>query len=172
VPAREHDGVNDATPGADGGLRASDAERDAVAAELRQHLEDGRLTMEEFSERLDEVYAARTHGQLARARRELPALAPTAPPPPVPGLGRRPGSLARSIVGLASPSLISIGVWFASGHQGGDFWPGWVILASGAVALRRFSRRGRCARRGAAVGRLGMDGWPPSDRQVPPPTSL
>ncbi|MHB1775127.1 MAG: DUF1707 SHOCT-like domain-containing protein [Acidimicrobiales bacterium] len=166
--------MNDATPGADGSLRASDAERDAVAAELRQHLEDGRLTMEEFSERLDEVYAARTHGQLARARRELPALVRAAPPPP-PRVGRRPGGLARSLVGLVSPSLISIGVWLASGHQTGGFWPAWVMLASAAVALRRFSRGGRCVRRacrGVPVGRLGMDGWPPSDRQVPPPSSL
>jgi len=168
--------VSDATPGPDGGLRASDAERDAVAAELRQHLEDGRLTMEEFSERLDEVYAAKTHGQLARARRELPPLTRTAPPAQMPPrLGRRPGDLARSVVGLASPSLISIGVWLASGHNGQAFWPAWVMLASGAVALRRFSRgcrRTRGGGRGAPVGRLGMDGWPPSDRQVPPPSTF
>ncbi len=161
--------MNDAPPGGDGSLRASDAERDAAAAELRQHLEDGRLTMEEFTERLDEVYAARTHGQLARARRELPPLSRPAPVPAGPRPARpRPGDLARSLTGLASPSLISTGVWLAAGHRGA-FWPGWVMLASGAAALRRFSRgpgRGRRAR----MRRLGMDGWPPSDRQAPPGT--
>lgn len=162
--------MNDAPPGGDGSLRASDAERDAAAAELRQHLEDGRLTMEEFTERLDEVYAARTHAQLARARRELPPLnqAPVQATPSPPRA--RPGDLVRSLAGFASPSLVSVGVWLAAGHQGG-FWPGWVMLASGAVALRRFSRGpGACARRQARMRRLGMDGRPPSDHRTPPTT--
>jgi DUF1707 SHOCT-like domain len=46
---------------------ASDADRDAAAAVLRDNLADGRITMEEFRERLDSVYAARTHGDLDAA---------------------------------------------------------------------------------------------------------
>ena len=41
-------------------LRASDAERERVAASLREHCAAGRLTLEELSERLDEAYRART----------------------------------------------------------------------------------------------------------------
>lgn len=147
-----------------------------MATELRQHLEDGRLTMEEFTDRLDEVYAARTHAQLAWACRELPRLAappsaPTVAVPFPPAARRRPADLARSLAGFASPSLVSVGVWLASGHQGG-FWPGWVMLASGAVALRRFSRGPGCARRARRGARLrgGVEAWPPPDHQVPPST--
>jgi hypothetical protein len=58
-------------------LRASDAERDSAAIALREHAVAGRLTLEELSDRLDEVYAARTQGELARVERELPALVST-----------------------------------------------------------------------------------------------
>jgi hypothetical protein len=57
----------------DAGLRASDAERDAVAARLREAHAEGRLTFEELSERLDAAFAARTHGDLVPLTRDLPA---------------------------------------------------------------------------------------------------
>jgi hypothetical protein len=43
-------------------LRASDAERERVAASLREHCAAGRLRLEELSERLDEAYRSRTGG--------------------------------------------------------------------------------------------------------------
>jgi hypothetical protein len=58
-------------------IRVSDAERDGAAVALREHAVAGRLTLEELSDRLDEVYAARTQEELARVERELPALAST-----------------------------------------------------------------------------------------------
>src|ERR1700746_1805653 len=42
------------------GLRASDAERDAVVGRLNQAVGEGRLTMDEFTERLELAYAGRT----------------------------------------------------------------------------------------------------------------
>lgn len=48
-------------------VRASDAEREQVVSELRGHVEAGRLTLEEYRERLDEVYAARTRRELGKA---------------------------------------------------------------------------------------------------------
>ena len=39
-------------------IRASDADRDRVASLLREHHAAGRLTAEEFNERLDKVYEA------------------------------------------------------------------------------------------------------------------
>ncbi|GAA1585352.1 DUF1707 domain-containing protein [Actinomadura kijaniata] len=45
-------------------LRASDADRERVAAALGDALADGRLTMEEHSERVSRAYAARTLGEL------------------------------------------------------------------------------------------------------------
>jgi hypothetical protein len=54
-------------------LRASDADRDATADRLRQHHTDGRIDQEEFQERLDRCFAAKTMGELAELTRDLPA---------------------------------------------------------------------------------------------------
>jgi len=54
-------------------VRASDAERDAVVGRLNQAVGEGRLTMDEFSERLELTYAARTRGDLDPLLRDLPA---------------------------------------------------------------------------------------------------
>ncbi len=54
-------------------LRASDADREATADRLRQHHTDGRLDPEEFQERLDRCFAAKTVGELADLTRDLPA---------------------------------------------------------------------------------------------------
>jgi hypothetical protein len=52
--------------------RASDAERDQAARVLRDHWSVGRLTLEELDERLTEVYAATTRGDLELVTRDLP----------------------------------------------------------------------------------------------------
>lgn len=54
-------------------MRASDTERDRAAAALREHCAQGRLTMEEFHERLEVVYEAKTVGDLDRLTWDLPA---------------------------------------------------------------------------------------------------
>jgi hypothetical protein len=54
------------------GLRASDAERDAVVGRLNQAVGEGRLTLDEFSQRLELAYAARTRGDLDPLLRDLP----------------------------------------------------------------------------------------------------
>ncbi|GAA3233956.1 DUF1707 SHOCT-like domain-containing protein [Actinocorallia longicatena] len=53
-------------------LRASDADRDAVAHRLGDALAEGRLTPEEHAERLDELYAAKTYAELDLLTRDLP----------------------------------------------------------------------------------------------------
>jgi hypothetical protein len=53
-------------------LRASDADRDRVAAHLGGALAVGRLTSAEYADRLDAVYTARTLGDLAPLTRDLP----------------------------------------------------------------------------------------------------
>jgi DUF1707 SHOCT-like domain len=54
-------------------LRASDADREATADRLRQHHTDGRLDQDEFQERLDRCFAAKTMGELVDLTRDLPA---------------------------------------------------------------------------------------------------
>jgi hypothetical protein len=54
-------------------LRASDADRDTAAAVINNALAEGRLTPEEHSERLDSIYAAKTHAELVPVLDDLPA---------------------------------------------------------------------------------------------------
>jgi hypothetical protein len=54
-------------------VRASDTDRERVATQLRGHMADGRLTLDELSERLDAAYRARTVGELEEITRDLPA---------------------------------------------------------------------------------------------------
>jgi len=54
-------------------IRVGDAEREAVASQLREHYADGRLTLEELNERLDQAFAAKTRAELATVTRDLPA---------------------------------------------------------------------------------------------------
>jgi uncharacterized protein DUF1707 len=61
-------------------LRASDADRERVAEVLRDALAEGRLDMEEFEERLEATYKARTYGELAPITRDLPSAGVPAPP--------------------------------------------------------------------------------------------
>lgn len=67
-------------------MRASDEDRYRVVAALHQHTTAGRLTLEEFSERVRAVYAARTLAELAAFTRDLPA--EPAPPRPAGDGGR------------------------------------------------------------------------------------
>jgi hypothetical protein len=54
-------------------LRIADADRERAIAQLSKHAGDGRMTLEEFEERVAEVYAARTNGDLRPVFRGLPA---------------------------------------------------------------------------------------------------
>lgn len=63
-------------------LRASDAEREQIIEALRQHTADGRLTMAEFEDRVEQVYAAVTRADLRPALEDLPPLDVQARPRP------------------------------------------------------------------------------------------
>jgi hypothetical protein len=52
-------------------LRASDADRERVVAVLAEAAGDGRLTLEEHSERVQRAYRARTLGELAGLTKDL-----------------------------------------------------------------------------------------------------
>jgi hypothetical protein len=53
--------------------RASDSEREAVVARLRDAAGEGRLTVEELTERIDAAYAAKTRTELEPLTADLPA---------------------------------------------------------------------------------------------------
>jgi len=58
--------------GKDRDIRASDAERNAVASDLGQHFQDGRLDQAEFDERLTAAMDAKTWRDLGELLTDLP----------------------------------------------------------------------------------------------------
>src|SRR5207249_3060668 len=55
-------------------LRASDADRERTVALLRDHRAEGRLTLEEFTDRMSAAYLARTNDELEELTRDLPSV--------------------------------------------------------------------------------------------------
>ncbi|HEY2878711.1 DUF1707 domain-containing protein [Nocardioides sp.] len=53
-------------------LRIGDADREAAARELGEHFAMGRITVDEHTERLEQIWSARTAADLAPAFRDLP----------------------------------------------------------------------------------------------------
>jgi hypothetical protein len=108
-------------------LRASDADRERVVSELNEHVVAGRLSDEEFEERAERAYAARTTAELDALRRDLPVtVAQTAL-----GHRERRAHLSRRMLQESGGSLglfvVCTAVWAASGATGG-FWPVWVLV--------------------------------------------
>ena len=60
-------------------MRASDADREAVAAKLRDHYAEGRLTQDELDERVSVALTAKTFGELRTLTTDLPGPAPVPP---------------------------------------------------------------------------------------------
>jgi hypothetical protein len=126
-------------------LRAADADRTAVATVLGQHMTAGRLTVDEYDERLARAYAAKTYGELDQLTADLPATRPhprasrpaSAPPAQVGAPGSR-GDAHSSWRAWLTTSLIVVTVWLATSLAAWElhyFWPIWVIGPWGAVLL-------------------------------------
>ncbi|MBK3578198.1 DUF1707 and DUF2154 domain-containing protein [Streptomyces sp. MBT65] len=99
-------------------LRASDADRERVAEVLRDAVAEGRLDMEEFEERLEATYKARTYAELTPITRDLPA--PGVAPPPV-NMVKDPvdsGSWAGRIVGGEGSSTGGVAIMSAFQRKG------------------------------------------------------
>jgi Domain of unknown function (DUF1707) len=107
--------------------RVADADRERVSDELREHLVDGRLTQEEFEERLGLAYRARTRADLDALTGDLPL----SPAGVQRALVQRRAHLRRRLLqesgGALAVSLLCVAIWAASGASG-SFWPIWVII--------------------------------------------
>jgi DUF1707 SHOCT-like domain len=80
----------------DAGIRASDAERDATIERLSAATGDGRLTLQEFSQRMERATPARPGPNSAPSLQIFPRTSarpgppwPSVPPPGPPGISRR-----------------------------------------------------------------------------------
>ena len=62
-------------------IRISDADRESVAARLREHFAEGRLTQDELDERISATFSAKTFGDLGPVLADLPGSATMSPWP-------------------------------------------------------------------------------------------
>jgi hypothetical protein len=110
--------------------RVSDQQRERAAQELREHFAAGRLTQEEFDERVQLAYAARTEAQLRAIRGDLPHL-PLSPQEQKAELAARRSQLQRRLIqetgGGLTLLVVCVIIWVSNGAQG-QFWPLWVAL--------------------------------------------
>jgi hypothetical protein len=130
-------------------IRASDVDREAVVTTLREAYTAGRLTLDEFDERMAAAYAGRTWGDLRALTADLPvqpvlgtdipdrqpssaAALPSYSPEPEPSQEPRPpvGPPRRSPVAI----LIPIAVWTLLVVHG-SVEPGVVFLLIAVFAL-------------------------------------
>ena len=97
-PTGYHVGMNPA-------MRAATADRERAVDVLKAGFAEGRLTQDEYNDRMGRAYAARTYGELAALTADLPAGAlPTwtvpaySPPPPA---GTNSMAIASMVLGVA-----------------------------------------------------------------------
>ena len=106
-------------------VRASDADRDRVAAALQAAFAEGRLTMPELQERLGAAYAAATGTELATILQDLRVPA------------SRPGDLA----GAAPTSVRDVGIIAGFRRTGqwmvGRTFRGLAVIGNGEIDLRQ-----------------------------------
>ncbi|MER7418131.1 DUF1707 domain-containing protein [Micromonospora peucetia] len=137
------------------GMRAADADRQAVAERLRVAVDEGRLDLHEYDERLQRVYASRTYGELDALVTDLPGpaapavseLAKPAGVVPSPSERAQPANSSATARWLAEVWLpylrvvaIVVTVWAVTSVLATDllyFWPAWVAGPWGAVLLVR-----------------------------------
>jgi Domain of unknown function (DUF1707) len=154
-------------------MRASDADRQEVVERLRGALDEGRLKMDEYLERMGLAYEAVTYGDLVPLYRDLPEARPVAKPeavaPPAPAPAPAPAPRAEvmkrgGFAGLPTPvkvlwtiwaTVVSINVvvWVLVSATTAHLlypWPLWVagpwgVVLLGVTALVTTIRRGRSA---------------------------
>jgi hypothetical protein len=130
-------------------LRASDADREQVAERLRLAAAEGRLSPDEFEERLGAALGARTYGELDAIIADLPAPARVAVRPSHELNRRRPAVRTTLAVALVIGLVFAaVSAALGDGHPGHHgFWDGTPVIWLVWIALgwRYFARRSRRA---------------------------
>ncbi|MET9488124.1 DUF1707 domain-containing protein [Nocardia sp. NPDC006630] len=115
-------------------MRASNADREQIVAKLRTAMDDGRIDLHEFDERLQQVYAAKTYGELAPVLSDLPVQRVSRSSTSG-GTGR--GGLPTWVIIMWIPwvfvNILCLVIWLATGA--GYFWPFWVAVPWGLALL-------------------------------------
>ena len=135
-----------------GALRASDADRERVAERLRQAATEGRLLTDEFEQRLEASFSARTYAQLDAVLADLPGRRLAAPGNPRELAWVRPALVAAIAVPVAVVVMIAV-VFVVTGVFAG--WMLWLLAGWWFFGRRRRRFYGpRYARSSRACG-----GW-------------
>lgn len=118
-------------------MRASDADRERVVERLRTALNEGRLDLGEYDERMQQAYAAKTYGDLDRLLTDLPVGQHPAPAVAAEARPKSPTAewILRQWRGWVSVAVVLTAIWAISGF--GDYWPAWIIGIWGAALLWR-----------------------------------
>jgi hypothetical protein len=124
-------------------MRISDADRAATAERLRIALDEGRLDLTEYDERVRSAYAATTYGDLEPITADLPPVTvPAVTQPAVAAERRKWMNEWREWLGGA---LIMIAIWGGTSLMSGSlhsFWPAiplgiWAaVLVAGALGKK------------------------------------
>ncbi len=119
---------------------SSDAERAAAVRWLNEAYSEGRLTLEELTQRNELALSARTPTDLARALERLPERQAPGIPPRAHAAGYAAGSGALWLVWLVTrpenPGPTDLGA--------GYYWPVWIMLVWGvALAVHALHAGGR-----------------------------
>jgi hypothetical protein len=125
-------------------MRAADADRQFVADRLKDALNEGRLDLGEYDERLQKTYAARTYGELDNLLDDLPTVRPVersqvARTDPALAAAPRPSGhpwLVAIWSGWLTTTLVCFVIWALTGAHGFP-WPLWVAGPWGAILLAR-----------------------------------
>jgi len=116
-------------------LRAADHDRQQVVDLLKLALDEGRLTLPEYDERIRDVYAARTYAELHTLLADLPPAAGQV----VVDDHRRPLPMALMVLWTIWGGLtaLNIAIWLIlTVTVGGIYpWPIWVAGPAGAALL-------------------------------------
>src|SRR5215469_751250 len=163
----------------DPNIRASDADRDRAAALLREHHAAGRLTAEEFSERLDRAFVAKTVGEIDALLKDLPGIDLYRLPDAA--LTRQPRQMAVRSSGRGSEAWRAAwGVWLTVSavcfvvwgltSAPGYIWPLWVAGPWGAIMACSWlaSKAGRTGGSQTGIGgESGRRQLPRGDEDLP-----
>jgi hypothetical protein len=110
-------------------MRASHADRDRAIATLKAAFVQGRLTKDEFDDRVGQTLAARTHAELAALTTDIPAGADVPSPPR--GSGSGPARLRESKAARAAAgATVAAGLLMIAAIGNGSGNPITVLVAA------------------------------------------
>lgn len=118
-----------------GGMRASDSDREEVAERLRTALDEGRLTVTEYDERLQRAYGAATLDELQPLTSDLPVAQPSAE---AVARDEHKAKVSKEWRDWAGGAVVMIAIWGVTSAVSGDlkfFWPAIPIVIWAAFSL-------------------------------------